>query len=150
MTDIVLSPSEIQMAAFVGCQRAVQNIQNKETYSVSGEKVDDFWQRMIGGALAEAAFAKHLNLYWWKGAKNTPDVGEFEIRTTPYANGCLHIKPNDPEGKQFYLLTGANGTYKIRGWYTVNEAKLHPEWLYSKKEGREKQYWIPQDELHNV
>ena len=47
MTDIVLSPSEIQMAAFVGCQRAVQNIQNKETYSVSGEKVDDFWQRMI-------------------------------------------------------------------------------------------------------
>ena len=149
MTDIVLSPSEIAMAAFVGCQRAVQNIQNKETYSVSGEKEDTFWQRMISGALAEAAFAKHLNLYWWKGAKNEPDVGEFEVRTTPYANGDLHIKPNDPKGKRFYLLTGANGTYKIRGWFTAEEAKQHPEWLYCKKEGRTVQYWIPQKHLHD-
>lgn len=149
MTDIVLNPSEIAMAAFVGCQRAVQNIQNKEIYNVSGESAENFWDRMVGGAIAEAAFAKHLNLYWWKGNRNEPDVGDFEVRATPYASGDLHIKPNDPEGKRFYLLTGAYGTYKIRGWFTAEEAKKHPEWLYSKRKDRPIQYWIPQEYLHD-
>lgn len=149
MTKIVLSPSEIQMASFVGCQRAVQNIQNNEIYNVSGEGAETFWDRMVGGALAEAAFAKHLNVYWWKGSRNTPDVGEFEVRTTPYKEGHLHIKPNDPEGKRFYLLVGAYGKYEIKGWFTAEEAKQHPEWLYSKKIGRDAQYWIPQANLHD-
>lgn len=148
MTKIVLSPSEIQMAAFVGCQRATENIKKGEIYNVSGEDETTFWERMVGGAVAEAAFAKHLNVYWWKGNRNDPDVGEFEVRTTPYASGHLHIKPNDPEGKRFYLLTGACGIYYIKGWFTAEEAKQHPEWLYSRKIGRDPQYWIPQSSLH--
>lgn len=149
MTKIILTPAEVQMAAFVGCQRAVENIKNNAIYNVSGESAETFWDRMVGGAVAEAAFAKHLNVYWWKGERNLPDVGEFEVRTTPYQTGHLHIKPNDPEGKRFYLLTGAYGTYTIRGWYTADEAKQHPEWLYSKQQGRPAQYWIPQDQLHD-
>lgn len=148
MTKIVLTPSEIAMASFVGCQRAVQNIQNNEVFNVSGEEVDTFWERMVGGALAEAAFAKHLNVYWWKGRRGEPDVGEFEVRTTPYSSGHLQIKENDPEDRRFYLLTGAYGTYEIRGWFTPKEAKEHPEWLYSRKIGRSPQYWVPQTSLH--
>lgn len=148
MTKIVLSPSEIQMAAFVGCQRAVQNIQNDEVYNSSGEDESTFWDRNIAGALAEAAFAKHLNVYWWKGNRNDPDVKDFEVRATPYASGHLQIKESDPDDRRCYLLTGAYGTYEIRGWFTPREAKQHPEWLYSKKIGRLPQYWIPQSSLH--
>jgi hypothetical protein len=61
MIKIQLSPSEIAMASFVGCQRAIQNIQNGDIYSRSGEPEHELFGRMINGAMAEAVLAKYLN-----------------------------------------------------------------------------------------
>ena len=148
MTEIELSGAEIQMAAFVGCQRVIEKIKAKESYSVSGERPEKFWERYIPGSIAEAALAKYLNVYWHKGEKSAPDVHDVDCRCTTYANGHLEIHKNDPDDRKFYLLTGFNGKYIVRGWIYAKDGKKDEYWRVM-GEGREPQYWIPQDKLNN-
>jgi len=149
MIKIQLSPSEIAMASFVGCQRAVQNIQGGKTKSNSGEPEHAHFDRMIKGALAEAALAKHLDRYWWKGQKDLPDVGEVDVRCTHYENGHMEIHDWDKDNRKYYLLTGMLGSYTIRGWIYGKDGKK-PEYWRVMQPGRPEQFWVPQAVLNPV
>jgi hypothetical protein len=146
MTTISLTDAEIFFAAQIGMMRQIEDIQRKKR-SNTGETQFGAWQRHIEGALAECAFAKHLGLYWSKTSWPHPDVGDSEVRSTPRDWGDLRIKPDDPDDRKFYLLTGINGTYTIRGWIYALEGKKPEYWKRVDKD-REEQFWCPQANLH--
>jgi hypothetical protein len=148
MTIISLSPAEIQMASLIGCQRAIENIKNKDLWSRSGEPQHDLFGRMVKGALAEAALAKHLNKFWSKGVKGGADVDDVDVRCTHYEDGDLEMHTWDKDDRKYYLLTGMLGTYTIRGWILGRDAKKQEFWKI-KQAGRDPQYWVPQSALND-
>jgi hypothetical protein len=147
MTKIVLTGAEIQIASMVGVQRQLEDIK-WENHEKLGEKKELAWQRHIEGALSECALAKHLGVYWNKRPHNEPDVGTVDVRATHYATGRLRIDPKDKDDKKFYLLTGLNGTYIIRGWMYGKDGKQEKYWT-SPDPNRPPCFWIPQSDLRN-
>lgn len=143
---ITLTPYEIMQTGLSGLMRMVENIKynRKNTH---GKKDEDDWQCHIEGALSEAALAKHLNLYWsGKGDLGGPDIGDIDVRSTPLPGGRLILHKEDPDDRVFYLLTGLNGTYEIRGWILARDGKKEEFW--EDPTGRNRHaYFVPQGEL---
>ena len=148
MTKIELSTAEIQIASMVGIQRQIEDIKNKKQ-SFKGESQATAWQRHIEGSLAECALAKHFNVYWSKRPYPLPDVYEYEVRSTPYMSGVLPIIPEDKDDRKYFLLTGINGAYIIRGWIYGAEAKQQ-EWWRSLDGKRPPCYCVPQSALKSL
>lgn len=144
---IELSPAEIMIASQVGIMRQVEDIKAKKK-SFSGEKPELAWQRQIEGALTECAMAKYLNVYWNKRSWPHPDVGDIEVRSTHWETGHLRIEPKDNDNRKYYLLTGLNGTYIIRGWMYAKDAKQEKYLKIFDKE-REMNYFVPQSDLNH-
>ena len=142
---IILSSAEIMIASQVGIMRQIEDIKaNKRP--VSGEKPELAWQRHIEGALTECAMAKYLNVYWSKQSWFHPDVGNIDVRSTHWEHGDLRIEPKDDNDRKFYLLTGLNGTYTMRGWIYAKDAKQY-KYLKTDDKEREMKYFVPQSDL---
>ena len=91
--------------------------------------------------------AKYLNVYWSKQAWPNPDVGDIDVRSTHWEHGDLRIEPKDPDNRKFYLLTGLNGIYIIRGWMYAKDAK-QDKYLKTYDKEREMKYFVPQSDLN--
>ena len=142
---IILSSAEIMIASQVGIMRQIEDIKaNKKSFS--GEKPELAWQRHIEGALTECAMAKYLNVYWSKQSWPHPDVGNIDVRSTHWEHGYLRIEPKDDNDRKFYLLTGLNGTYTMRGWIYGETAKQE-KYLKTYDKEREMKYFVPQSDL---
>jgi len=142
---IELSIHEILVASQVGILRQLEDIKaNKKSFI--GEKQDMAWQRHIEGALSECAMAKFLNVYWNKSPWFNPDVGDIEVRTTVYETGRLIIRDRDKDDTRYYLLTGINGKYTVRGYVYAREAK-QTKYLDQPVAGRPPSYFVPQSDL---
>ena len=142
---IILSSAEIMIASQVGIMRQIEDIKaNKKSFS--GEKPELAWQRHIEGALTECAMAKYLNVYWSKQSWLHPDVGNIDVRSTHWEHGYLRIEPKDNNDRKFYLLTGLNGTYTMRGWIYAKDAK-QDKYLKTYDKEREMKYFVPQSDL---
>ena len=142
---IILSSAEIMIASQVGIMRQIEDIKaNKKSFS--GEKPELAWQRHIEGALTECAMAKYLNVYWSKQSWPHPDVGNIDVRSTHWEHGDLRIEPKDDNDRKFYLLTGLNGTYTMRGWIYGETAKQE-KYLKTYDKEREMKYFVPQSDL---
>jgi len=146
-TKIELTSQEIQIASMVGIQRQVEDIERRKK-SFSGESQTGAWQRHIEGALSECALAKHLNVFWSKRPYPLPDVYDSEVRSTPYSSGVMPIGTTDKDDRKYYLLTGINGTYIIRGWLYGKDCK-RPEWWRELQPGRPPCFCVPQSALKN-
>lgn len=142
---IELSLQEIFVASQVGILRQCEDIKAAKK-SFIGEKQDTAWQRHIEGALSECAMAKYLNVYWNKAAWFHPDVGDVEVRATQHENGSLIIRDRDKDDTKYYLLTGINGKYTVRGYMYARDAKK-PQYFMSKVAGRPPSYFVPQSDL---
>jgi hypothetical protein len=144
---IKLTKEEIIVASQVGILRQTEDIEEGKK-SVSGEKPELAWQRHIEGALTECAMAKYLNVYWNKRPWPHPDVGNIDVRSTHWSFGDLRIEHKDPNERKFYLLTGLNGTYIIRGWMYAKDGKQH-KYLKTYDKNREMKFFIPQSHLNH-
>ena len=142
---IILSSAEIMIASQVGIMRQIEDIKaNKKSFS--GEKPELAWQRHVEGALTECAMAKYLNVYWSKQSWPHPDVGNIDVRSTHWEHGDLRIEPKDDNDRKFYLLTGLNGIYNMRGWMYAETAK-QDKYLKTYDKEREMKYFVPQSDL---
>ena len=145
ITQVKLTFSEIQMAGLVGMQRHIQNLK-RNTKPAHGA-IDAFdWQMNIEGALAECALAKHFKLFWSKGETGDGDVGDFQVRSSRNPNSNLIIHPKDHDDKKYYLLTGGNGEYIIRGYIYGIEGKAKAYWSDPTGKNRHA-YFVPQSDL---
>ena len=148
MITVELTMPEIMQSAQVGVMRRMQRLRSGIPLP-HGLKAGSEWQLFITGAMAECALAKYLGVYWEGcGEINGVDVGEVDVRSTPYDNGCLILHKSDDNNRKYYLLTGADGKYIIRGWIWGYEGKR--EEYYLTKNDRPPCYWIPQNVLHDA
>jgi len=144
---IRLSYKEMLIGAQIGIMRRVQSMKRGYTHA-HGRPDNDDWQRDIEGALGEMALAKYLNLYWVGGEVCAVDVGDFEVRTTVRPNGRLILHPKDDDTRYFWLVTGINGVYEIKGHILASEGKRDEYW--SDPTGRQRHaYFVPQSALVN-
>lgn len=146
MIEITLKGYEIMQGALAGVMRNLESVK-RGMQNAHGLDGGNDWQCHIEGSLGEMALAKYMNLYWSKGDFKAPDVGNFEVRTTPKHNYKLCVRPGDHDDSRYYLVTGSNGTYRIQGWILGRDAK-QDRFLDDLKNGRPPAYFIPQKELN--
>lgn len=147
--QVSLGNTEIMEAAVVGVMRVVRVIQEHRKDKTKGDPTE-MWLKHIEGALGEKAMAKSRNSYWNGVNFNFgTDVGKkTEVRTTKYDNGRLLIQEDDDDEKIYWLLTGYNGQYTIRGWMFGKDCK-RDEWLDEPQKGRPC-YCVPQNVLNRT
>ena len=100
----------------------------------------------IEGALAECAWAKHLGKFWAKGETGDLDVGRVNVRSTRWESGSLILHPEDKDDVTYYLMVGANGSYRIAGHILAKDGKQEKYWADKQKTGRWA-YFVPQSDL---
>ena len=147
MTEVSLSYAEILQGAMVGVMRQIQNLKAGRTHAHRAAP-DKGWQMHLEGALGEMALAKHLDVYvGGTGVLRGPDVGDCDVRTTAGADNRLILHPDDPDDRVFWLLTGSNGRYEVRGNILGAEGKQQ-KWWKDPVDGRPA-YFVPQGELND-
>jgi hypothetical protein len=147
--EIVLSWREMLIAAHEGVLRRITGLKG-EYEQVDGNVSS--WTEDIESAMSEFALSKHLDRHWTiKANSHDGDVGEEEARQTEYSEGHLIIRPKDFEKAnageaRFWLLTGRNGRYKVRGWIYGKDAK-RPVYWGALGQGRPPAWNVPQEDL---
>lgn len=146
--EVTLELEELRRWAYAGVDRRISAMEKKRK-GAHGFNRTDFWQLDIEGLCAEAALAKGLGVHF------SPVTGELDThlgdvlpgiqcRSTKYDSGCLLVHDSDSDTDAFVLVTGANGSYHVRGFIVGAEGK-NPEFIREYK-GR-KAYWVPQSAL---
>jgi hypothetical protein len=87
---------------------------------------------------------------FWTGAVGPldfdGDVGEWQIRATTYANGCLLLHKADADDAPFALVVGVPPVVRVAGWLYGYEGKREQFWR--SVNNRPPCYMVPQDVLH--
>lgn len=145
--QITLTCSEIHQAALVGAMRGAGAI-SRGLQSARGIKKTDSWWASIEGSLGELALAKYLNLFWNGSLRVGPgDVGKLEVRTRSEHRYDLMIHKSDPDEAIVWLLTGAFGQYRVRGWIRAKDGKKAIYWR--DPAGGRPTYFVPASALNS-
>jgi len=140
-----LTQNQFLLAALVGLVRQIAASEKGQADKFEG--AGDRWATDIEGACAELAAAKGLGIFWpalVAPGKTASDLVGWEIRWTARADGCLIVRPRDDPERRYLLVTGARGSYELRGWIHGREAR-RDEWR------REDGVWfVPQAALEAV
>lgn len=148
-----LDHGEAFNAAIAGLQRRFRAIKRGAKDSVENITRDAI-ATDIHGAIAEATVAKALGLYCNLASsdRSIADVGtNIEVRSTPYPNGPLVVRPKDKEDAKYYLVAGMYPNTRIVGWLLGKDAMNKRFWVTKNKDGNELKdpYWkVPQSELN--
>lgn len=145
---IELTHAELMVALQVGGMRRLKGIQNGARKNLHAKKSD--WQTDVDGAAAEIAVAKYLGVYWscHIDTFKAPDVAGFQVRSTLYRDGHLIVRPNDPDGDIFVLVTGEAPRYCLAGALRGGDAKRE-EFVYQ-SEGEADCWRVPQHRLEDL
>jgi hypothetical protein len=148
---IVLTTTEMMIAAYVGSGRNVQSLKQDWT-PAAGVGLVNTWTLNIEGAAGEMAVAKFLNIYWLPiiGDNHADDVGPFQVRTNTsrkHTDLCLRPKDN-PERCYISVLSFAPG-FLILGWIWGADGKVD-KWLRDGSPDRPKCFYVPESALHEM
>ncbi len=143
---VFLTPSQMMLALLVGGMRQISNLK-KGRADAHGSNGKNDWQLHVEGCLGELALASHLGLFWDGKLHDlsSGDIGAIEVRTRSEDWHDLIVHKEDADDARFYLLTGRNGVYQIRGFILGSEAK-RPEFWKDPAGGRPA-YFVPQSKL---
>lgn len=145
--EVSLSPSEMMAAALAGVMRQVENCARSRTPRFGAGTASD-WQLHIEGCLGEYVIAKFLGVFWpGKGKLRAADVGEVDVRTRSRDHYELILHESDPDDRVFWLVCGANGKYRVKGWITGQDGKKPLYW--KDPAGGRPAYFVPQSALHS-
>ena len=143
--DVTLTWHEAQTAAVTGITRRIRAKARART-EVYGSPKTDPWAIDIEAACAERAAAKATGCYWNQEVDpDYPgDVGVWQVRHTPRADGCLILHERDSDESVFILVTGTMPTYRVCGWITAHEGKQPAHW---REDTGRPAFFIPQAAL---
>lgn len=141
--EVTLSVEAMVQALMVGGRRTIAAAR-KALRSPSQAKRT--WDIDIEGAMAEMAVAKATGMYFEPELDKfgDADVGQLHVRHTVLPDGCLIIRPDDPEGR-YCLVTGQLGRYRIVGCIDSVEAR-QDIWMRA-PQGRPAAWFVPQSAL---
>lgn len=136
------------MVATAGLMRHIQFLDRKAKPQ-HGQAENTRWDQQIEGALSEYALAQYLNVHWeGAGKPGGDDLKDEEVRVTKYQNGYLPLHKQDKDNKRYWLLTGENGVYTVRGYIYAKDGKKEEYWIKKEEKGRDRScYEVPQSAL---
>ena len=142
--NISLSSEEMLTAVIVGARRLIVS-QSKNLSNRAG--ATRRWDDEIEGAMAEAALARELGLYFDPrvGKYGSKDIGPYHVRHTTLNDGCLIVRDHDPDGL-YVLITGSMGAYRVAGYIESDVARELTQYRKAPN-GRAAAWFIPQCEL---
>lgn len=143
--NVTLSAQEVAAGAMVGVRRRYTSTRRVDTAN-QGKS----WDTDIVGALGECAVAKAVGLYWSPDVNvfAIPDVGDsIHVRSTNRSNGCLIIRPDDPDGV-YVLAVGEVKDWRVCGWISSDEGKTERFWRTDR--GDPHAWWVPQSALRSI
>lgn len=143
---VVLSTSEIMMAANVGMRRNASAIIEARRVRFPERYPGELWAFHIESACAEIAVARALGLFW-NGSINTfhqPDLpGKLEVRWSKLPSA--KVRPDDNQ-VVVVSVTGQCPRYEIAGWCYSEFAKRE-EW---KSRTEPICYFVPHEKLSPI
>jgi len=145
---------KLQLAAKAGVARQIESYARKSKPAYGADHSLN-WQIAIEGVIGEWIISRMLGIEWHgKGVLGGPDVGEdLEVRTSAYNNGRLILHPfdgkrGDDPNRIFWLVTGSQQTYFVRGWIRAADGQRQEFWTNpTGKKGRDA-FFVPQSELN--
>ena len=150
---VELTSFEYKMCVAVAVDRMSTSIQAGLNHASTYERSWlDRTREEILGACGEMSVAKAVNLYW-SPSVNTfhrePDIApNIEVRTTHHDNGCLIVRDNDADDRNYFLVTGEPPVFHVRGWLRGSEARKD-EWSIDPHSLR-KAFFVPQSALNKL
>jgi hypothetical protein len=144
---VTLTRAEFMTALGVAARRQLANRELGNQHH-HGASMENTWDMEIEGAAGEMAVAKGLGIYWngaigdWKA----DDVGQLQVRTTKYDDGCLILHKSDPADKVFILAVGTAPTFRLAGWIVAKDGMKDSHWKDPTGRGRFA-YFVPQSAL---
>lgn len=146
--QICLNEYQMHTAALVGVQRQIESCRPGWKHKHNAPKEMDSWQTHIEGAMGEMCVAIHLGIYWDKGERGMPDVGNDEVRTSRYMNGVLILHRSDCPDRRHWLVTGENGVYVVRGWILTRTGQDEKYWGTLRNQKNRPAFLVPQKDLN--
>jgi hypothetical protein len=147
---ILLSKDEYAEAGYCGIDMRQASIGRTPTYGCPNETMS--YQAHIIGCLGEAAVAKWLNIpYDSKPGrfKNVPDVGDFEVRSSPRSDADLLLRKGDKFNDTIYILATTHNEPRIYlvGWAYGKDCQK-ASYLKRLDPARPECFVVPQRDLH--
>jgi len=149
MKRVVLSANEMKLACQHGVERYISALERRAKQQSVLDMSDVRDSIDLMSCMAEMAAAKGLGLYW-SGVEgiNSPDVGEYEVRSTTRLNGSLIIGEKDKDDQKVMLVTCDPPNFFLIGWMLAGKVKLRTDWIFKSERGR---CWMaPQSALEKV
>jgi hypothetical protein len=128
--DVELSFHEMLICTHIGGVRRMSALKNGRPGRRTTHHLDAPWDIDIEAAMAEAAVAKHLNV-WWSGQLGNlkaADASALQVRWTHWPNGFLRIIADDANDQNFVLVVGSQGHYRIVGYIRGADGKREEWW----------------------
>ena len=141
--EVTLSVEAMVQALMVGGRRTIAAARKALRSPSQARRT---WDIDIEGAMAEMAVAKATGMYFEPELDKfgDADVGQLHVRHTVLPDGCLIIRPEDPEGR-YCLVTGQLGRYRIVGCIDSLDAR-QDIWMRA-PQGRPAAWFVPQSAL---
>ena len=141
--EVTLSVEAMVQALMVGGRRTIAAARKALRSPSQARRT---WDIDIEGAMAEMAVAKATGMYFEPELDKfgDADVGQLHVRHTVLPDGCLIIRPEDPEGR-YCLVTGQLGRYRIVGCIDSLDAR-QDIWMRA-PQGRPAAGFVPQSAL---
>ena len=141
---ITLEWQECWQAGTVGVMRRIAGMKNARRDKFAHR---DRWENEVEGACAELAVARSFGKYWHSFAGDLSalpgDAGPIQVRWVKDPEGCLPVRPSDPDDARFYMVTGAMPTFTIIGYIHGRDARRR-EWY---REAPPPYWAVPQSAL---
>lgn len=150
MSEVVLTPAELHLAAMVGAARQIQALRERRPDRHGADPAEG-WMLHIEGAAGEMAAARALDRYWAAPIgtyRLGGDVGEVQVRTRARHEYGLIVRADDRNSDAFVLVTGRAPRFRVHGWMSGSEAKQE-RWL-REHGGRPPAYFVPREALHEL
>lgn len=138
--SIALTAKEILMGAECGLARHRSSKKRQKKagipYTLETFQKGNKWWKNIIGAQAEIAFAEMIGQKWeptvdtFKNKVDVPPHWEVRWARTPE----LIIRPTDPYGRRYALLTGDAGKFIFWGWTHRSAAEILGDWSSPRKD----------------
>jgi hypothetical protein len=142
MNQVVLTPSEMEMAIAVGTLRTKEsmrlNLDRSKSYLQSQFEKD------IQGAAAELAYCKFRGKFWpgGVGTYKDPDAGLVtQVRSTTLEDGSLIVRSNDDPNHIYVLVIGSLPKFRVAGWIKGQDARRSE--YFRNPNGRDPAWFVP-------
>lgn len=151
MITVELTRDEMLYAAQGGVQRRVDAaLAGRKDYFHFG----DPWERDVLGSMAELAFARSRDHYWFpvydRPESVEADVGRrWQVRSSKKADAPLVVREKDRDDQAFVLVTCDIPRFTIVGWMWGGSAK-QDRWRVEASGGKPACWMVPQADLRSL